>query len=43
LEDLILEKIACLDSTGRPNNRDANKQPNMRFVKLLEKFGIKGL
>ena len=43
LEDLILEKIAYLDSTGRPNNRDTNKQPNfMKFIKILEKFGVTG-
>lgn len=43
LEDLILEKIAYLDSTGRPHNRDINKQPNfMKFIKILEKFGVTG-
>jgi len=43
LEDLILEKIAYHDSSRRPYNRDTNKQPNfMKFVKILEKFGITG-
>lgn len=43
LEDLLLEKIAYLDSTGRPNNQDINKQPNfMKYIKMLEKFGVTG-
>jgi len=38
-----LEKIAIIDSTGRPNNRDINKQPNFfKYMKLLEKIGITG-
>jgi len=38
-----LEKIAIIYSTGRPNNRDINKQPNFfKYMKLLEKFGITG-
>ncbi len=43
LEDLLLEKIAYLDSTGRPNNQDINRQPNfMKYIKMLEKFGVTG-